>query len=285
MPYKNSHIKGWVRVLFVIIAYLFVGNVFKLIGVVVAGIDMYTQFNQATILQLLTVTFFDFIGIVGVLFLFLKIIDKESFIGIGLCLRNRSVDILIGILIGFFTMGLGILALISIDAISYKGVNLDLYELCYMFFLYIIVALKEELLYRAYILRNLMYSFKKYKALLISAVLFALMHSMNTNLSVLTFINIFLGGIMLGLPYMLNKNLWFPITLHFSWNFFQSLFGVNAGDAPYSLFVFQKSGSGMINIGESYFEQPILFTLMYMVLIIAIYIWYLKKKTSSHATE
>ena len=53
MPNNNTHIKGWLRVILVIIAYLFVGNVFKLIGAVVAGIDMYIPLYQVSILQFL----------------------------------------------------------------------------------------------------------------------------------------------------------------------------------------------------------------------------------------
>lgn len=281
MPYKNSYIKGWLRVILVIIAYLFFGNVFKLTGVLVADLDIDTPFYQASVLQLLIVTFFDLIGIVLILILFLKIIDRESFKEIGFNFTNRFTDILIGIIFGFFMMGLGTLFLMSIDAVTYKGVNLNMYQLCHMFFLFCIVALKEELFYRGYILRNMMYSFNKYLALVISASVFSLLHGINADLTLLAFINIFLGGIMLGLAYMYNKNLSLPIALHFSWNLFQSLFGINAGDAPYSLFVFEKSESGMINIGGVSFEQPLLFTFMHIILIFAIYIWYRKKQNKS----
>jgi len=70
-----------------------------------------------------------------------------------------------------------------------------------------------------------MYSFGKPIALVVSAILFSIMHGQNPAFDYLAFINLFLAGVMLGLPYIFNKNLWFPIALHFSWNFFQSLFG------------------------------------------------------------
>jgi membrane protease YdiL (CAAX protease family) len=39
-------------------------------------------------------------------------------------------------------------------------------------------------------------------------------------------LNIFLAGIFLGAYYINRRNLWFPIGLHFAWNFCQgSVFG------------------------------------------------------------
>ncbi|NIW14108.1 MAG: CPBP family intramembrane metalloprotease, partial [Candidatus Thorarchaeota archaeon] len=37
--------------------------------------------------------------------------------------------------------------------------------------------------------------------------------------SALMFVNLLLGGVMLGLAFAQTRNLWLPIGLHFGWNF------------------------------------------------------------------
>ena len=86
----------------------------------------------------------------------------------------------------------------------------------------------EELVFRGYLLSNFMESMNKYYALLYNSILFALMHSVNPNFNFIDFINLFLAGLLLGLPYVYTKNLWYPMSLHFAWNFFQGpVFGLD----------------------------------------------------------
>lgn len=83
------------------------------------------------------------------------------------------------------------------------------------------IAFYEELVFRGFILENLMVSFKQPVALLISAGIFALFHAFNPGTSILAIINILCGGLLIGLTYMHNRNLWFPVFFHFGWNYIQ----------------------------------------------------------------
>ncbi|MCH8534674.1 MAG: CPBP family intramembrane metalloprotease [Flavobacteriaceae bacterium] len=267
-------IKGWLRVVFVIVVYLMIGNMFKLVGFFVSGIDVNKPTRYASISELLTISLFDFLGVLLIIWAFLKLLDKQSLANFGLSLKNRINDLFIGLSVGFVIMGFGTIILMKLETIFYQGLNLNTHQLVNLFFLFIIVAFKEEILYRGYILRNLMNSFNHFVALLISALIFALFHGVNSQTNFLTFINIFLGGIMFGLCYMQNKNLWLPISLHFSWNYFQCLFGLNAGDDLYSLFTFKKSDVGMINIRGYLFEQPLLYTMVSLLLVAIMFLRY-----------
>lgn len=84
-----------------------------------------------------------------------------------------------------------------------------------------LVAFAEELVFRGYILNNLLQSMNKWTALIISSLLFTLFHLSNPDISLLALLNIFLSGLMLGINYIFTKNLWFAILLHFSWNFYE----------------------------------------------------------------
>ena len=120
-----------------------------------------------------------------------------------------------------------------------------------------------------------MYSFNKYVALILSSFLFSILHGLNPDFSFISFIDLFLAGIMLGLPYTFNKNLWFPIALHFSWNFFQSLFGFNvSGLDSYSLIEFSIPEPNLINGGGFGFEGSILSMIMQVIVIVVMYVVY-----------
>ncbi|WP_394345110.1 CPBP family glutamic-type intramembrane protease [Formosa sediminum] len=68
--------------------------------------------------------------------------------------------------------------------------------------MFILVSLIEETLFRGYILKNLIISFNKYIALSISSLLFALMHSANPSINLLSFVNLFFAGMLLGTSYI-----------------------------------------------------------------------------------
>lgn len=191
----------------------------------IAGLELGISIEKASPSQRIIIVFFDAFSIFCVLWVLLKFIDKESFYEIGLKIKHRLKDIVIGLLIGLIIMSLGLSFLIFTNEIEFQSLNFNFKSLVYVLLLYTLVSFKEEVLVRGYFLKNLMYSFGKPIALVVSAILFSIMHGQNPAFDYLAFINLFLAGVMLGLPYIFNKNLWFPIALHFSWNFFQSLFG------------------------------------------------------------
>lgn len=286
MPNNNPEIKGWVRVLLLVLPYIFVVGMFSLLGAALVDVNYDLPSENKTLFQHLIVSVFNFIGVFCVLFFFVQIVDEEAFIDIGLKIKNRSNDIILGIVIGLLIMGFAALLLIIIDEIIFLNYKVDFKSIIYMFILFILVSLAEEFLLRGYILRNFMYSFNKYVALILSSFLFSIMHGLNPSFDFIAFINLFLAGILLGLPYIFNKNLWFPIALHFSWNFFQSLFGFNvSGQESYSLVQIDIPDPNLINGGNFGFEGSILSIIVQIILIFAIFIWYRKKQTSTHATE
>ena len=63
----------------------------------------------------------------------------------------------------------------------------------------------------------------------------------------------------MGVSYVFTKNLWFPVALHFSWNFFQSMFGFRvSGLDSYSIIEFSIVENNLLNGGEFGFESSIL---------------------------
>ena len=90
-------------------------------------------------------------------------------------------------------------------------------------------AIFEEILMRGIIFRITEEKLGSYFALFISAILFGAMHLGNPNSSLIAAIGLAIqAGLLLASAYIYSRNLWFPIAVHFAWNFTQSaLFGAN----------------------------------------------------------
>jgi hypothetical protein len=94
------------------------------------------------------------------------------------------------------------------------------------------------------------------------------------------FLNIFLAGILLGVVYVYTERLWFAISLHFTWNFFQGpVFGSQvSGTVTDGTFIqLTKTGNPLITGGDFGFEGSLLMTFMMIAIIFALGLHYHKK--------
>lgn len=261
--------QGWKRVLLFLLPFLVTLVFFQLIGSLLSNslappiaINNIKEF----IISLTTLA-----GIVLLLWLFMKFIDKEAFISLGLFFHRKKKDLFLGILLGFIMVGVGFGLLLLLEEIAIAEINFDAEELLFSALLFTCVAFFEELVFRGYVLRNLMFSYHRYLALFLSAVLFAVMHGMNPNLNYISLLNLFLAGILLGISYTHTRNLWFPIGLHFGLNFFQTHFGFNvSGRDQYSMFEFTILEKNFLNGGEFGFEGSLFLVYIQILLIVGI---------------
>lgn len=276
MENKN---RGWQRILLIIIPYIFITGIFQFTGALIAEADIVDVNSQKTSEQHIIISFFSLLGTFLVIWLFMKYLDKERFLKVGFETKNRLNEFLVGIGIGAFIMTAGYLLLLFLGEINFERVIFDFKEIIISIFLFIIVAVMEELLFRGYILKNLMISFNKYVALIVSSVLFAFMHGLNPNIDLFALTNLFLAGILLGISYIHTKNLWFPIALHLSWNLFQTILGFNvSGQKTYSLIEFGITENNLLNGGKFGFEGSVLSVIAMLVTIVGIEIYYRRQK-------
>jgi len=271
---------GWLRILGIIIPFGIALLFFQYLIGEIAGIDLFNFDAPRTIERSLLNVFSFMIATLFIVWLFVRFVDKEHPTSIGLRFKNRISDLFLGLGIGLLIMGLGFLVLLFFGEINFQNFHFDLRELSMMFLLFIMVAIAEEVLLRGYVLKNFMLSFPPYLALIVSSLLFSLMHGFNPNTSFTGFANLFLAGVLLGLPYLYTRNLMFPIALHFSWNFFQSLLGFNvSGSSSYSLIEVKIHQETLLNGGAFGFEGSILAIVAHLIAIIWIWIYYHKKKS------
>ena len=124
---------------------------------------------------------------------------------------------------------------------------------------FVAVGVGEEFFSRGYHLKNMAegLGFMKPKgaiiiAMLVSSVIFGLMHASNPNAGIVSTFNLFLAGLFLALGYVLTGELAIPIGLHITWNFFQgNVFGfpVSGMDAGATFIAIKQGGSDLITGG------------------------------------
>lgn len=115
------------------------------------------------------------------------------------------------------------------------------------------VAIFEEILVRGIIFRIIEQQYGSYIALIISAVIFGALHLFNADSTWISAVCVGIeGGLLMGAAYIYARSLWFPIAIHFSWNFIQSgIFGAitSGNELTGSLFTTSISGSNLITGG------------------------------------
>ncbi|MDP5044890.1 MAG: CPBP family intramembrane metalloprotease [Leeuwenhoekiella sp.] len=265
--------RGWARVLLFILPYIFIAGGIHILGDYVCGIEYPS--NEHTYIEQFLLKFFEFLGTLLALWIFMKYVDKKPFVALGFSLKNRRRELLAGFLLGALIMAFAFGFLTVLDEIIFKSIDFNRRDALVSILLFAVVAVAEEVVLRGYVLRNFMLSFNKYIALIVSSVLFAVMHGLNPNFDDMAFINLFLAGVLLGISYVYTRNLWFPIGLHFSWNLFQSYFGFNvSGQDFYSIVKFDIQDANLLNGGAFGFEGSILAVCIQIIAIAFIYKYY-----------
>jgi hypothetical protein len=277
---KQSAVAGWLRPILLIIPYMIIVGSFELICYLLLGMDLKNLNSQQTVFQALIISLFTFAGTLLSVSIFRKYVDKESFRSMGFYTAEFRNEILAGLILGALLLTTGFVILILLKEIKLSGINFEPDQLIYGLLLFVFVAFNEELLMRGYILNNLMASIPRIPALLLTSLIFAATHLFNSNINWVGFWNLILAGILLGLPYIYNKRLWFPIALHFAWNFFQgTIFGFNvSGHVSYSVIVQSHKSENIWNGGAFGFEGSILLIVLQIIAIMALWLYYQKKE-------
>ena len=137
--------------------------------------------------------------------------------------RGWLRDLLIGSAIGFvsLTIAVGIAAAAGGLTFTFGGgvFAATIRSLLGFAFLLFVAALAEEAMFRGYGLQTLTRAHLVWLAVLLTSVPFGLVHLSNPNVVPgVTFANTVLAGMWLALGYLRTRSLWFPLGLHWSWN-------------------------------------------------------------------
>ena len=231
--------------------------------------------------------YFSFIGIWLITLLILVIFKKNR--SILACVGtkgkgNNLKQLAIGLAIGFGMNGFCILiAWLNIDISLYFDSFRPISFLLIFIFVFV-QSSAEELLCRCYLYEKLIRSYKNpLVAIIGNSMFFALLHLANPGISVWSFLNIVLVGILFSIV-VYYRSLWEAFAIHASWNFTQNIiFGLpNSGlTVPYSVF---KLDAGNASTSFAYdvafgIEGTVVACIVLLISNVALYFWYNRNQT------
>ena len=189
------------------------------------------------------------------------------------CAGQTALGLATGL--GNFLLVVGAMALFGFYKVESTGC--DWKVLADAFSMFLIVAIGEEVVFRGIFFRWLDEKWGLTTALAVSGLVFGLVHVGNPNATLWAGIAIALeSGLLLGMAYKWAGNLWFPIGIHWSWNFVQgNVFGfaVSGTDAGASWLHPLVSGPDWLTGGAFGAEASVLSS----VVGLAITAWFLCK--------
>lgn len=157
----------------------------------------------------------------GLTFLFRRLIDKKSIVSLGLSAWRRGRDMISGFSLACFILCSATLVLWYSGHLKWTDIIPDPSSLLLSLGSLAFLALFEEIVFRGYILSNLLEGMNQWLALGISTVLFMIFHSGNPGFDFIGSLTLLVVALLLGLHYMYTRNLWFCLFFHLGWNFLE----------------------------------------------------------------
>ena len=270
---------GWLRAFLLFIAIIILNSLFYYV-VYRKSDNIYEDKSFIQIPYIGSLTILQVIIIVSVaisfltVIIFCKWIDRIPLKSLGFSLDSPS---LVGVVLAPALLGCGTMVLYWTGHLKWIGWQVDIQSVLPVIALMLLVALSEELVFRGYILLNLIRSFNKWIALSLSSLGFACMHAGNPDISIAAFANLIIAGMVLGSGYLYTKSLWFPILFHFAWNVFQGpVLGYQISGLHFSsILQISVTGDDLITGGTFGFEGSIL-SLLLLTFAFLLYLWRLK---------
>lgn len=237
---------------------------------------------------LTVVTLFSTIGIILATIFWCIKIDKHSFEYMGIKKGNILKKYGIGLLVGFAMFSsVFILEIITgclkIDNFnSFSIISIIIFIL--FFFGFVVQSASEEIICRGFLLNNIKSQHGALLGLIISSLLFSLIHIFNGGFSIIPFINIFLVGIFFGLYYLCTNSLWGVCAIHGIWNFSQgNIYGIEVSGISIKNSIInslQVEGKTLLNGGKFGAEGGLITTSVLIISILILLLYVKKKKIS-----
>ena len=192
------------------------------------------------------------------------LIFKRSWISTGFSKKWYSRETIVAGLLAFCLIGICFSMLYALGYMRIDQVYFDPSLFFGFMLLFIIQGSFEEILNRSFMIPSITAYSNVWIALFISSLVFAILHVFNANITVLSTLNIFLAGVLLGLLYLRYESIWPAISFHIAWNFFQgSFFGFEvSGLEVYSYLDTAEIGPDFLTGGPFGLEGSIICTIL-----------------------
>lgn len=160
--------------------------------------------------------------------------DGRTWVSLGLQLGRRTApDLLFGFVLSGLMAGCVFVAMLALGYITEPRVTISgpaiITLLAGPLAVTALVAYWEELVFRGYLLQNMADGMGMTRAVLVSCLVYGLVHAANPNATLLSSAIIVLFGFLRIYGYLGTQQLWLSMGMHWGWNFFQAtVFGYAA---------------------------------------------------------
>jgi len=208
-------------------------------------------------LMMLLSEIISFFAIIASVLIGRRFLDHRSISSLGLNIYPKfGPDLLVGFLIAFLCLTLVFILELSlgwVHNISFAWQTQSAVSvisgMLLAFFIFILVGWNEELLCRGYHLQTLASGSNLPLGVILSSVIFGVLHLSNPNATWNSTFGIFLAGLFLAFGFIRTKHLWLSIGLHIGWNFTEGV-----------LFGFPVSGWSGFQLTKASYSGPLLWT-------------------------
>ncbi len=210
--------------------------------------------------------------VISTVFIILKV-SKIKLKDLGLNFTGAFAKILTGTIFGLIAISLVALAinLLGGTATTYNFQSAYIQNLLVGIVFFAFQGTYEELLYRGYLMPHLSKSIGIFWSILISSVLFTLLHALNPGMTVMPVINLMLASVVFSLIYYKTGNLWLVGFIHAVWNFSQGfIYGSMVSGITLKGSIFKSlpiENTELISGGSFGFEGSIVTSILGVILI------------------
>lgn len=174
-----------------------------------------------------------------------KYLDKKTFKSLGLDRQHAFKDLIFGFMLSGLMAGLFLGMVLFFGFAEFLGINFQLLpassdyleiitttslvSIGLIFLEHLLVGYWEELAFRGYLFQNMTEGLGLKVSIILSCLLYGLIHSTNPNATIVSSAIIVAFGFIRIYGYMTTKMLWLSMGMHIGWNFFQGpIFGFGA---------------------------------------------------------
>ncbi len=199
-----------------------------------------------------------------------RFFEKRKLSTLGFVKKGMVKQYVAGLLAGAAAFSLAYLICIITGSVKCEGLAADIVPLYIIgyFFGYLLQGMAEEVLCRGYLMVSLSRRYHVTLAIVVSSVFFAFLHSANSGLSPLAYINLFLFGVFASLLLLDFGNIWIAGAFHSIWNFVQgNIYGVQVSGTRVSNTILSTSytdGREIINGGSFGMEGGFAVSIVFM---------------------
>lgn len=172
-----------------------------------------------------------FVFFILFVWLYAKYIEKRSFRSFGFFGRRKFRDYTKGVIIGLLLLSVSFVVVASSSKANIVyAFNFNIYSVLSILSVlgfFLIQGASEEIFMRGWFMQSIAVRHWPWLGIVLSTVIFTVLHAANPNLNTVAVVNLFLIGLFLAILALYDENLWGACGFHSAWNFtMNSVYGV-----------------------------------------------------------